>query len=429
MRQFVKHSLYDRISTRPFLTPTEKRWIAFQLLLAVQQAHKHGVCHGDIKMENVMVTSYNWVTLTDFATFKPTALPEDNPADYSYFFDTSRRRTCYIAPERFKTRNLNTSATTAVAAASSSSSSSSCDVSAYLPDAAMVDDVAEAGGGGVELTPAMDIFSAGCVLIELFTDSPPFNFSNLLNYRAGEYSPEAVLEKIDDADVREMLAHMIQRDPAKRKTANEYLSEQKGKALPEYFYKFFQSYMQIYATDPGMMPDQKISRIHENVPKFLEMLDSEDSDFDRLGLGLIVGLITSNMRSLQFQGAKIEALESLAKLAPGMTSETILDRVLPYVVSSLLLVLLTVLDLKLSIFLIQRNMLKDSFPAVRISALKTLTACIKEVKSVPTPDANVFPEYILPGIVPLCHDRNEMVRSVLAKSIAEVSSLYVCACT
>ena len=28
-------------------------------------------------------------------------LLQDNPADYSFFFDTSRRRTCYIAPERF----------------------------------------------------------------------------------------------------------------------------------------------------------------------------------------------------------------------------------------------------------------------------------------------------------------------------------------
>ena len=26
---------------------------------------------------------------------------QDNPADYSFFFDTSRRRTCYVAPERF----------------------------------------------------------------------------------------------------------------------------------------------------------------------------------------------------------------------------------------------------------------------------------------------------------------------------------------
>jgi len=34
------------------------------------------VCHGDIKSENVMVTSWNWVLLTDFASFKPTYLPE-----------------------------------------------------------------------------------------------------------------------------------------------------------------------------------------------------------------------------------------------------------------------------------------------------------------------------------------------------------------
>ena len=27
---------------------------------------------------------------------------QNNPADFSFFFDTSRRRTCYIAPERFQ---------------------------------------------------------------------------------------------------------------------------------------------------------------------------------------------------------------------------------------------------------------------------------------------------------------------------------------
>jgi len=58
------------------------------------------VCHGDIKLENIMITSWNWVLLTDIASYKPTYLPDDNPADYSFFFDTSRRRLCYIAPER-----------------------------------------------------------------------------------------------------------------------------------------------------------------------------------------------------------------------------------------------------------------------------------------------------------------------------------------
>jgi phosphoinositide-3-kinase regulatory subunit 4 len=43
------------------------------------QAHERGVCHGDIKCENVLVTSWNWVFITDFACYKPTYLPADNP--------------------------------------------------------------------------------------------------------------------------------------------------------------------------------------------------------------------------------------------------------------------------------------------------------------------------------------------------------------
>ena len=43
IRQYVKDSLYDRISTRPFLSPVEKKWIAYQLLCAVNQCHKLNV--------------------------------------------------------------------------------------------------------------------------------------------------------------------------------------------------------------------------------------------------------------------------------------------------------------------------------------------------------------------------------------------------
>jgi RIO-like serine/threonine protein kinase len=64
-------------STRPFLRTIEKKWIAYQLLRALDQAHGQGVCHGDIKAENVMVTSWNWIYLTDFATaFKPAIISE-----------------------------------------------------------------------------------------------------------------------------------------------------------------------------------------------------------------------------------------------------------------------------------------------------------------------------------------------------------------
>lgn len=56
-----------------------QRWVAFQLLKALSQCHEKGVCHGDVKCENVLVTSWNWVLLADFASYKPAYLPADNP--------------------------------------------------------------------------------------------------------------------------------------------------------------------------------------------------------------------------------------------------------------------------------------------------------------------------------------------------------------
>ena len=49
-RQFVRYNLYDRLSTRPFLTLVEKKWITFQLLCAVNEIHSLQIVHGDIKV-------------------------------------------------------------------------------------------------------------------------------------------------------------------------------------------------------------------------------------------------------------------------------------------------------------------------------------------------------------------------------------------
>ncbi len=47
----------------------------------------------------MLVTSWNWLYLADFASFKPTYIPYDDPSDFSFFFDTGGRRLCYLAPE------------------------------------------------------------------------------------------------------------------------------------------------------------------------------------------------------------------------------------------------------------------------------------------------------------------------------------------
>uniref|UniRef100_T1ISE1 non-specific serine/threonine protein kinase n=1 Tax=Strigamia maritima TaxID=126957 RepID=T1ISE1_STRMM len=382
-RQYVKDNLYDRISTRPFLNNVEKKWIAFQLLCALSQCHKLGVCHGDIKLENVMVTGWNWVLLTDFASFKPTYLPEDNPADYSYFFDTSRRRICYIAPERF----VKTISADAVSASNLS-----------LPDGKMKEG---------NLQPSMDIFSVGCALTELFTEGHfPFDLGQLLAYRNDEYNPSKVLERIEDTNIRAMLCHMIQKEPSFRLSTEGYLEQQRGRAFPEYFYSYLRDYMHGFAGFPIITADDKIIRLKRDLPKILkalcnetEKIKSNNTSVD--GLVIILSLITSTLRALRQCSVKLSALEMMLTLTPHLSAEIILDRLTPYM-----------------LFLV-----KDDHPRVRAASLRVLTKCLGQVNSVPRSDANIFPEYILPNLSHLTHDETVVVRIIFAENIAELAEI------
>lgn len=327
----MRHSLYDRVSTRPFLTTIEKKWITFQVLCALHQCHKQKICHGDIKLENILITSWNWVLLSDFASFKPTYLPEDNPADYSYFFDTSRRRTCYIAPERFVKTITN---------------------EIRDRDSPLVGDGPCYSGS---LLPEMDIFSAGCALLELWTEgTAPFEFSQLLSYRNGD--KELVtkhLNSIDDINLRSLLTSMLHINPKERKSAELYLDQERGRLFPDYFYSFLQSYVQMFSSVPITPNDDKITRLHQDISQIIDYLtekpspihklasesDSETSKDDKKftsendGLILITTVVTSCIRGLNHCNSKISCLEILLKLAERTTSDTILDRILPYIVS------------------------------------------------------------------------------------------------
>ncbi|MEO2191257.1 MAG: hypothetical protein ABGY24_02300 [bacterium] len=43
--------------------------------MSSRDAHAAGVCHGDLKSENVMLTSWGWVYLVDFSgPYKPVRL-------------------------------------------------------------------------------------------------------------------------------------------------------------------------------------------------------------------------------------------------------------------------------------------------------------------------------------------------------------------
>ncbi|KAJ5388817.1 hypothetical protein N7509_011358 [Penicillium cosmopolitanum] len=416
VRQYIHSSLYDRMSTRPFLEDIEKKWIAFQLLCALRDCHSLDVFHGDIKTENILVTSWNWLYLSDFSSsFKPTFLPEDNPADFSFFFDISGRRTCYLAPERFL----------------------------------------EAGEeeGSRNVNWAMDIFSAGCVIAELFLESPIFTLSQMYKYRKGEYSPElSQLVKIEDPDIRELILHMIQLDPESRYSADEYLNFWKNKAFPEYFYSFLHQYMS-HMTDPSSgknkvdaestnrgetdyrietvcldfdkisyflgtaarppqdVSNENISRLTGDVlPVKLDLPNGDtttsnpqsQSQSDE-GVLIFLTLVVSNLRTTAKASARVKACDILLAFAERLSDEAKLDRVLPYIML----------------------LLNDKTDSVKVAAIRTLTQLLEMVHEVSPVNAYLFSEYIFPRLQPLVvtskHNPSPVVRSTYASCIASLA--------
>ncbi|KAF2467655.1 phosphoinositide 3-kinase regulatory subunit 4 [Lindgomyces ingoldianus] len=386
VRQYIHSSLYDRLSTRPFLEDIEKKWLSFQLLCAVRDCHARGIYHGDIKTENVLVTSWNWLYLTDFsAAFKPAYLPEDNPADFSFYFDMSGRRTGYLAPERF------------------------------LPPGVQAE-------GEQVVTWAMDIFSAGCVIAELFLEAPIFSLSQLFKYRQNDYDPaHSHLSKIQDESIRELVTHMIQLDPNSRLSADDYLKYWQGKAFPNYFYGFLQQYMHSI-TDPSSgrkpvttvsehlgEPDDRIEQIYNDYDK-ISILLSGNEGYEPIksqhlppkpntklfplyidipnyqhqasptrslavddGNLIFLTIVVSCLRGTARASARLRGFELLLAFSERLTDEAKLDRVVPYVI----------------------NHLADKSEQVKIAALRTVTQILAMVQVVSPINAYIFPEYVL----------------------------------
>ncbi|KAH3745776.1 Serine/threonine-protein kinase ppk19 [Pelomyxa schiedti] len=428
IRQYFANNLSDRISTLPFLTIEDKLWITYQLLRGVEQSHKLKICHGDIKCENVMLTSSNWVFLSDPAPYKPVYLPEDNPADFSFFFDNMGRRTCYIAPERFYK-------------------------SGTPPPS------------GKELELSMDVFSLGCVIAELFLEGTPlFDLSQLLDYRKGDYDPSSTIHRIPVLAIQDLVSHMVQKVPERRKTVSEYLSTWSGTGFP-YFYNDFHSLashlnrmapddrimaisrqmkdilvtvnaVQLCEEDDGDEQHSKACSHHSQVmetissetflhypssqpasPLVGELPPSSYAQFYDSGpspsptvtvtastlpgrpapsesLVIFLALLTSCTRSAKLASSRLVLLKLFRNFAKYVGDEARMQRLLPYTVS----------------------LLSDEAPLVRAEALKTLAYVLKHVNHLPSSDTLVFPEYILPALQHLkFEEKHEIVRLTFAR--------------
>jgi len=216
----------------PVLNPADKLWIAFQLTCAVTQIHEEKFYHGDIKTDNVVVTSWNWVLLTDFGPYKPTYLPSENLGDYQFFFtaETNEIDGCYLAPEKF-----------------------------VAPDF-------DFNSGTLEVKQAMDVFSLGCVLAELFLNGVYlFDLPKLQGYKNGKYDPIEVLRDIKPIGMRNIIIDMLQLNPLDRKAAKEYVQMMVSDAVPTFITQFAYYFMGALLHPELASSDKKVAMIYTHL--------------------------------------------------------------------------------------------------------------------------------------------------------------------
>ena len=229
IRQYFAYNLSQRISAMPLLNTIQKLWLSFQLICGLRQIHKAKTYHGDINVDNVLVTSWNWLVISDFAQYKPNYLSSENLGQYQFFFvnKSEKNAGCYLAPEKFLPTKSD------------------------LPMMPLLEQI-----------QAMDIFSAGCVIAEIFLDGQPlFDRPKLQDYKRKLYNPEELLDTIEFVEVKNLIMSMINLEPTERKSAKEYLKIMMEKIIPTSFLSFMYYFMGMMVHPMLTSSDKKIAMI------------------------------------------------------------------------------------------------------------------------------------------------------------------------
>ena len=194
--------------------------------------------HGDIKPENILITSYNQVFLTDMVPCKRTYFKNDDLKNFNYFMgELDNNRRCYISPERF-----------------------------MKPE-----EFDRKKAENMPLDPKMDVFSAGCVIAEIFRDGNVlFDRSTLNKYYEDESYPlkETMFEnKVKDKAIVDLILSMVSRNAEDRPDIKTCLKRWvSGGAFPPSFSRVFYQLSSSFVRPQYLFSDLKISLLRRFMP-------------------------------------------------------------------------------------------------------------------------------------------------------------------
>ncbi|CAD8174312.1 unnamed protein product [Paramecium pentaurelia] len=180
-RQMLYMTLEERLQSNYKLPICLLHFYTLQLLSAVKTLHQQNLYHGHIRTSNILITSLDYLVLTDFASYKPY---------YSNEFEVIRNvyessiQKCTLAPEKYA-------------------------------DALEIQYIANMTKQQIYDLQKMDMFSLGCVIYEIYTGESLFTFKQLLSYKRKEREPLIQV----DGFIGDLICYLIDLDPNERYSA------------------------------------------------------------------------------------------------------------------------------------------------------------------------------------------------------------------
>lgn len=152
--------LSELILVRERLNETAARWVAAQLLLALEHMHSKNVLYRDMKPENILIGRDGYVRLTDFG------LSRENAFSMSFCGSPA-----YLSPEMLEKK-------------------------------------------GVSF--ASDLYGLGCVLFEMLTGEPPFFDANLEQLYENIRSGRLLYPSHLSLEAKSLLSKLLEKEPLRR---------------------------------------------------------------------------------------------------------------------------------------------------------------------------------------------------------------------
>lgn len=264
-----------------------------------------------------------------------------------------------------------------------------------------------------ETTTAMDIFSAGAVIAELFLEDMLFDHPKLLLYKNGKFNMESLLSKINDRNLENILLKMMTVNPKERIELGECLKYFAEEICPISFSRMLIQINSLIIKQNYWKPDKRIGLIYKHWKQIWKVLYGLDSEAPELNHNLNHQILNELILDNPFSFYSLDNYQTLFDLK---NDKSLNEEAMSFPLSkfkeknnsdcSLILV-----------HLILTSILNASYSSSKIVAMEILRAF-----SIKLPDILKI-QLIIPYLVKLLKDTSILVRITAMNEIINILSI------